>query len=159
MEKEAKEIMEMYNGVKAVVRLEDKRSEWFNVNVGVHQGLVFSPLLFCLLLDEITKDVTECILKEFLYAYDLVLLGRKLRRDKITGKKALNEKGVRINESKTKVFPAAKKTISASKIVPWAVCRKRVSCDQGCGSGSGSFSVEAEAGEFYRFRFHIGYLT
>ena len=40
-------------------------------------------------------------------------------------------------------------------------------CDQGCGSGSGSgrsgrpFSLEAEAEarKFYRFRFHIGYLT
>ena len=34
--------------------------------------------------------------------------------------------------------------------------------NQGYGSGSGgsdSFSVEAEARKFYRFRFHLGYLT
>jgi len=33
---------------------------------------------------------------------------------------------------------------------------------QGCGSGSGGngpFSVEAEARKFYRFCFHVGYLT
>jgi len=42
------------------------------------------------------------------------------------------------------------------------ICKKELACPfhQGCGSGgSGPFSVEAEAQKFYRFRFHMGYLT
>ena len=35
MEKEARAIMEMYDGVKTAMRLENGKSEWFDVNVGV----------------------------------------------------------------------------------------------------------------------------
>ena len=36
---------------------------------------MLSPLLFAVVLDEVSKDVREGIVKEFLYAEDLVLLG------------------------------------------------------------------------------------
>ena len=39
--------------------------------LGVHQGSVLIPLLFAMVLDKITKDVREGILKEFLHADDL----------------------------------------------------------------------------------------
>ena len=38
VETEVKEIMKMNLRVKAAVRLEDGRSKWFDVNVGVHQN-------------------------------------------------------------------------------------------------------------------------
>ena len=72
---ESRAIMEMYNCVETAVRMEDRRSEWFEVKVGVHQGSVLSPLLFAIVLGEITKDIKEGIPKEYLYADDLVLLG------------------------------------------------------------------------------------
>ena len=57
------------------MRLENGRSEWFDVNLGVHRGLVISPLLFAVQLDEIKNNVREGILKVLLQANDLVLVG------------------------------------------------------------------------------------
>ena len=46
-----------------------------NLNFGLHQGSVLSLLLFAVVLDEITKDLREGNLKEFLNADNLELLG------------------------------------------------------------------------------------
>ena len=109
------------------MRLEDGRSDPFDVDVGVHQGSVLSSLSlslsFAVVLDEITKDVTEGIL----YAYDLVLLGDSWSEaEKYSEwKKALNQKGLKINASKTKSCHTGPRTTSASKINPCAVCGKK----------------------------------
>ena len=39
------------------------------MEVGVHQGLVFSPLLFAIVTDALTDDVVKTM-KDFLYADD-----------------------------------------------------------------------------------------
>ena len=75
MEREIMAIKEMYSDIKTSVRVECERSESFDVKVGVHQGSVLSPLLFAVVMDEVTKDVREGVVKEILYADDLVLLG------------------------------------------------------------------------------------
>ena len=36
--------MEMYNCVEIAVRMENRKSEWFEVKVGIHQGSVHSYL-------------------------------------------------------------------------------------------------------------------
>ena len=54
VEREIRAIMEMYNCMETAVRMEDRRSEWFEVKLGVHQGSILSPLLFAIVLDEIT---------------------------------------------------------------------------------------------------------
>ena len=46
----------MYDGVKTGVRKENEKSEWFDVNIEVHEGLVISPHLFAVELDEVTND-------------------------------------------------------------------------------------------------------
>ena len=56
------------------MKVEYTRSESFNVKVGVHQGLILSPLLFTLVMDEVTKDIREGVVKEMLYADDIVLV-------------------------------------------------------------------------------------
>ena len=43
--REVKAVTEMYNRGKAAVRLENKRSNWFDVNVAVYHGSVPSPLI------------------------------------------------------------------------------------------------------------------
>ena len=75
MEREIMAIKKMYSDIKTSVRVECERSESFDVKVGVHQGSVLSPLLFAVVMDEVTKDVREGVVKEILYADDLVLLG------------------------------------------------------------------------------------
>ena len=52
-------------------------SEWFGVNVGVHQGSVLmSPLLFIIVMEAVTHSVREGLPWEMLYADDLVLVER-----------------------------------------------------------------------------------
>ena len=51
-------------------------SEWFGVNVGVHQGSVLSPLLFIIVMEAVTHSVREGLPWEMLYADDLVLVGK-----------------------------------------------------------------------------------
>ena len=65
----------MYKNSRTEVRVERIRSEWFDVNVGINQGLILNPFLFAIVLHEITKDVICGLLKEVLYADDLVFLG------------------------------------------------------------------------------------
>ena len=51
-------------------------SEWFGINVGVHQGSVLSPLLFIIVMETMTHSVREGLPWEMLYADDLVLVGK-----------------------------------------------------------------------------------
>ena len=75
LEREIKAIMEMYTNIETSVKVEYTRSESFDVKVGVHQGSILSPLLFALVMDEVTKDIREGVVKEMLYADDIVLVG------------------------------------------------------------------------------------
>ena len=50
VERAIQAIMEMYIYVVTAVKMEDRRSEWFEVKDGVHQGSVLSPLLFAIVL-------------------------------------------------------------------------------------------------------------
>ena len=75
LEREIKAIMEMYTNIETSVKVEYTRSESFDVQVGVHQGSILSPLLFALVMDEVTKDIREGVVKEMLYADDIVLVG------------------------------------------------------------------------------------
>ena len=67
--------MEMYTNIETSVKVEYTRSKSFDVKVGVQQGLILSPLLFALVMDEVTKDIREGVVKEMLYANDNVLVG------------------------------------------------------------------------------------
>ena len=49
-------VMSLYDGAKTKVRMGSAYSEEFEVNVGVHQGYVLSPLLFAIVVDVITEN-------------------------------------------------------------------------------------------------------
>ena len=74
LEREIKAIMKMYTNIEISVKVEYTRSESFDVKVGVHQGSILSPLLFGLVMDEGTKNIREGVVKEMLYADDIVLV-------------------------------------------------------------------------------------
>ena len=57
LEREVKAIMEMYDNIKTSVNMDYMRSDSFEVKVGVHQGSILSPLLFAIVMDEVTKDI------------------------------------------------------------------------------------------------------
>ena len=105
--REIKAIMEMYTNIETSVKVEYTRSESFDVIVGVHQGSILSPLLFVLVMDEVTKDIREGVVKEMLYADDIVLVGdywEEVESRNTRWKEALQERGIKINVNKTKAF-------------------------------------------------------
>ena len=51
----------------------------FEVNVGVHQRSVLSPLLlFAIVIDVVMNEIKEGMLLEILYAYDVVLIAETM---------------------------------------------------------------------------------
>ena len=107
LDREMKAIMEMYTNIETSVKVEYTRLESFDIKVGVHQGSILSPLLFALVMDEVTKDIREGVVKEMLYADDIVLVDdnwEEVESRYTRWKKALQEKGMKINVNKTKAF-------------------------------------------------------
>ena len=48
-------------------------SEIFDINLGVQQGSMLSPLLFVVVLEEVTREAWQGLVKDLNYADDLVL--------------------------------------------------------------------------------------
>ena len=77
------------------------------LDLGVHQGSVLSPLLFIIVMEAVTYSVREGLPWEMLYADDLVLVGKceeELKEKLRKWNECLKDKGLKINEDKTKVM-------------------------------------------------------
>ena len=68
----------MYSHAMSRVRIDDSFCGRFNVQVGVHQGSVLSPLLFIIVLEALSCDFRSGCPWELLYADDLVLASDSL---------------------------------------------------------------------------------
>ena len=102
-----KAVMSLYEDAKTRVRVGSGLSDEFPVKVGVHQGSVLSPLLFAIVVDVVTKGAREGLLKELLYADDLVLTSESLveLQEKFRKwKDAFESKGMKVNLGKTKMM-------------------------------------------------------
>ena len=67
-----KVVMSLYEGSKTKVKVGSKFSEEFYVAVGVHHRSVLSPLLFAIVVNVVTENAREGLIKEALYTDDLV---------------------------------------------------------------------------------------
>jgi len=74
MELKVRAVIEIYREAETAVQIEGKKTTWFKVKVGVHQGFVLSPLLFVIVVDALTDHLNKDM-REFLYADDLEILG------------------------------------------------------------------------------------
>jgi len=88
--------MAMYEGAQTVVRTTGD-SKAFNVKVGLHQGSVWSPLLFVIVMEIISRELRAGLSLELLYADDLILMAE-------SEKSGLEAKGLKMNTGKTKVM-------------------------------------------------------
>ena len=92
--------------------------------------LVLLPLLFALVVDMVTKCAREGLLKEILYADDLVLTSESLEelQEKFRKwKEAFESKGMKVNLGKTKMMVSGSEGERLnSKIDPCGICGKRV---------------------------------
>ena len=107
LKEEIKAIMEMHANIETSVKVEYTRSESFDVKFGVHQGSILSPLLLELVMDEVTKDIRKGVAKEMVFADDIELVGdnwEEVESRYTRWKKAIQEKGMKINVNKTKAF-------------------------------------------------------
>ena len=76
-------IRNMYRSIQSVVLINDDRTEWFNVDVGVRQGCVLSPTLFNIFINRVIKEVkamrkgvmiNQIMVSILLFADDIVLI-------------------------------------------------------------------------------------
>ena len=61
-------------GATTKVRVSSDLSDELSVNMVVHQDYIYTPPLFAIVMDVMTKDVRNGVLHEILYADDLVLM-------------------------------------------------------------------------------------
>ena len=121
----------MYSSARSRVRVGEGYSEEFEVKDGVHQGSVLSPLLFIIVLEALSHEFRCGVPWEDLYADDLVIIAESLKecvRRLLTWKEAMEEKGLRVNEGKTKIMicGTALDLLQSSDEFPCAVCRTGV---------------------------------
>ena len=129
----------MYANAWSRVHVGEGYSEEFEVKIGVHQGSVLSPLLFIIVLEALSREFRSWVPWEDLYADDLVTIAESLEecvRRLLTWKEAMEKKGLRVNEGKTKIMICGTglDLLQSSGEFPYAVCRtgsKNIFCN-GC---------------------------
>lgn len=124
-------IRAMYCDSCTSVKLQECESTEFEVKVGVHQGSVLSPLLFVIVLEELSKTFRVGLPWELLYADDLALIAESEEEliEKIQcWKNGMEIKGLRVNVAKTKVLRCRKKCgqVEESGKFPCGVCKTGV---------------------------------
>jgi len=65
--------MALYVNSRTRVKAMAVISEEFNILVGIHQGSVLSPLLFIIIMDELTEEIRKRVPWELIIADDLAL--------------------------------------------------------------------------------------
>ncbi|GJT07059.1 retrovirus-related pol polyprotein LINE-1, partial [Tanacetum coccineum] len=92
-----KVIQDMYEGARTCVRTPTENTEYFPVDVGLHQGSAISPYLIALILDELTKGIQESVPWCLIFADDIVLVSEMpqgLNGILEQWRKALEDKGL-----------------------------------------------------------------
>ena len=82
------------------VKFESEFSEEFYVTISVHQGSVLSPLLMAIVVDVVTENAREGLMKKVLYADDVVLISETtevLKKRFLKWRSALESKGLKVN--------------------------------------------------------------
>ena len=121
----------MYANARSRVYVGEGYFEEFEVEVGVHQGSVLSPLFFIIVLVALSCEFCSGVPWEDLYADDLVIIAKSLEecvRRLLTWKEAMEEKGLRVNAGKTKIIICGTglDLLKSSGEFPYAVCRTGV---------------------------------
>ena len=99
----------MYDGATTTVRSAARLTEEFEVGVGLHQGSALSPFLFAIIMDKLTEDIRKDAPWDMLFADDIVLSSqshRELEHDLEIWRNALERRGLKVSQSKTKYLKA-----------------------------------------------------
>ncbi|XP_076942473.1 uncharacterized protein LOC143612352 [Bidens hawaiensis] len=96
--------MDMYAMSATSVRAPVGDTDFFPVEVGLHQGSSLSPFLFAVVLDELSKLIQETLPWCMMFADDIVLVAERkldLNMRLEEWQTTLGRKGLRISRSKT----------------------------------------------------------
>ena len=100
----ASESGDLYEGVKTRVRSSVGDTEYFPIDIGLHQGSALSPFLFTIVMDELTREIQDEVPWCMLFADDIVLIDEtrgglceKLEK----WRHSLESRGLRLSRSKT----------------------------------------------------------
>ena len=125
-----KVVLSLYEGAETKVRVGLGLSEEFSVKVGVHQGSMLSPLLFAIVIDEVTENARKGWMKQILLCRRFGPKGEtmeKLRENFDEWREAFESKGMRVNLGKTKLMVSGmEEEAFYSKSDPCGVCGTRV---------------------------------
>ena len=123
-------IMAMYHHTATAVCTPCGVTSEFNINAGVHQGSILSPLLFITVMEEVTKSIRSNDYCELMYADDIVLTEpseEQVARRFVTWKNQLTDHGLKINIDKTKVLVTGEPNEPVSRgRWPCSVCKSGV---------------------------------
>ena len=117
----------MYANALSRVHVGEGYSEEFEVKVGVHQGLVLSPLLFIIVVEALSCEFRSGVPWEDLYADDLLIITESLEecvRRLLTWKEKMEKKGLRVNAGKMKIMICGMglNLLQSSGEIPCTVC-------------------------------------
>ena len=97
-------IKDMYDDVVTSVRACDSETSDFPLKIGLHQGSAFSPYIFALVMDVVTRDIQGEIPWCMLFADDMVLIDESMigvDRKLELWRQTLESKGFRLSRTKT----------------------------------------------------------
>ena len=97
-------VQDMYDGCLTAVKSAVGVTEYFKVEVGLHQGLALSLFLFAVLMDRLTDEVRLESLWNMLFADDIVICERsreQVEESLERWQNALERRGMRISRDKT----------------------------------------------------------
>ena len=123
-------IQELYEASSCQVIHNGKLSETFEMNTGVRQGCLLSPMIFIMVVDWIMREVVsqgktgiqwtrKTQLHDLDFADDIFLLSQNLQHMQIKTKHlalAAEKTGLRISKEKTKVMRANSKRLEKIKL-------------------------------------------
>ena len=121
-------VMSLYKGARRKMKVGTHFSDEFEVNVGVHQGSVLSPLLFAIVIGVLAKEMKEGTLQEILHADNIVLIVESMAElhDKFhLWNSALESEDLKVNMMKTKVMESKIGQVTvkpSSKKDPYGIC-------------------------------------
>ena len=96
-------VQNMYTGCETVVRCAAGLTEPFNVKVGLHQGSALSPLLFAVVMDQLTGEVRNEAAWSMMLADDIVLVregGEEIKQDLERWRNSLERRGMKVSRTK-----------------------------------------------------------
>ena len=112
-------IQDMYRGCTTQIRCAAGVTRDFEVNVGVHQGSVLSPLLFNIVMDCLTEEVRLEAPWNTMFSDDVVLCTKtkeEVEEQLESWRRALEDRGLKVNRQKTEYLCAGGGTVVTGSV-------------------------------------------